>query len=207
MSAYAQAERQALCDLFADLGPDAPTMCEGWRTADLAAHLVLRERRLDAAPGILVPQLRGYTERVQRQLRDAGPWDALVARVRSGPPPLLRALDEQVNTVELFCHHEDVRRAQDAWEPRALERGEEEVLWRRLGALARLARRRVPGGLTLVAPDYGRVVVRAGDPQVTLTGPPGELLLFMTGRQRVARVDASGAPDAVARLRDAKLGL
>nr|BFE88977.1 hypothetical protein GCM10020093_115780 [Planobispora longispora] len=49
---YARAERAALSDLFARLGPDAPTLCEGWTTFDLAAHLVLRERRLDAAPGI-----------------------------------------------------------------------------------------------------------------------------------------------------------
>src|SRR5882762_622635 len=36
-------ERRELCDLFLELGPDAPTLCEGWTTLDLAAHLVLRE--------------------------------------------------------------------------------------------------------------------------------------------------------------------
>jgi uncharacterized protein (TIGR03083 family) len=35
-------ERQALCDTLTELGPDAPTLCEGWTTADLAAHLMVR---------------------------------------------------------------------------------------------------------------------------------------------------------------------
>ena len=59
-------------------GPDAPTLCEGWTTRDLAAHLVIRERRLDATPGILVPQLAGYTAKVQEQVTAATDWTALV---------------------------------------------------------------------------------------------------------------------------------
>ena len=50
---FAQIERQDLCTLFEDLGPDVPTLCEGWTARDLAAHLVVRERRPDAALGIL----------------------------------------------------------------------------------------------------------------------------------------------------------
>ena len=50
-------ERAALCDLLDELGPDQPTLCEGWQTRDLAAHLVVREHRLDAAPGILLPAI------------------------------------------------------------------------------------------------------------------------------------------------------
>src|ERR1700753_1453307 len=62
---YAQAERTALCDLFLELGPQAPTLCEGWTTRDLAAHLVVRDRRPDGAIGILVPRLSGHTEKLQ----------------------------------------------------------------------------------------------------------------------------------------------
>src|SRR5262249_52743320 len=36
-------ERAELCDLLDELGPDAPTLLDGWTTRDLAAHLVLRE--------------------------------------------------------------------------------------------------------------------------------------------------------------------
>jgi hypothetical protein len=30
-----------LCDLFEELGPDAPTLLGAWTTRDLAAHVVL----------------------------------------------------------------------------------------------------------------------------------------------------------------------
>lgn len=34
-------------------GPDAPTLGAGWKTRDLAAHLVVRESRPDAAAGVI----------------------------------------------------------------------------------------------------------------------------------------------------------
>ncbi|MGH9099613.1 MAG: TIGR03085 family metal-binding protein, partial [Acidimicrobiales bacterium] len=92
-------------------------------------------------------------------------------------------------------------------EPRSLDPGEERVLWARLVPMTRLLRRKLPLGVTLEAPGYGRVEARRGQPHVTLTGPPGELLLFVSGRQRAARVDASGEQDALARLAAARLGL
>ncbi|MGZ4521727.1 MAG: maleylpyruvate isomerase family mycothiol-dependent enzyme, partial [Mycobacteriaceae bacterium] len=64
----AQRERSDLSALLGELGPEAPTLCGGWSARDLLAHLVLRETRLDAAPGILVPALAGYTKRVQAQV-------------------------------------------------------------------------------------------------------------------------------------------
>ena len=57
----AQTERAALCELFAEVGPDAHTLCGEWTTRDLAAHLVVRERRPDAAIGIIVSKAAGYT--------------------------------------------------------------------------------------------------------------------------------------------------
>jgi hypothetical protein len=43
---------------------------------------------------------------------------------------------------------------------------------------------------------------------VTVTGEPSELLLFAFGRQRVARVELEGEPDAVTTVRDTRqLGL
>jgi len=165
---YAQHERQALCDLFAEVGPAAPTLCAGWATADLAAHLVLRERRPDAAGGILLPVLARRTERVQRKIRDANDWPDLVRLVRSGPPALLRPLDEVMNTVEYFVHHEDVRRGEGAAAPRTLEPGLEGALWGRLGSMSKLLLRRAPAGLVLDAPGYGRRVARRGSPEVTV---------------------------------------
>ena len=85
MSSPARAERAALCDLFLEVGPDAPTLCGGWTTRDLAAHLVVRERRPDAAPGIVSRVLAGHSEKV-RIAETERPWPELVERVRSGPP-------------------------------------------------------------------------------------------------------------------------
>ncbi len=61
----AQRERAALVDTMRGVGPDAPTLCEGWKTRDLAAHLVIREYRPDAAPGILIPFFASHTAKVQ----------------------------------------------------------------------------------------------------------------------------------------------
>src|SRR5271165_5327974 len=117
----AQQERATLCDIFVELGPDAPTLCEGWTTADLAAHLVVRERRPDSGPGLVWPRLADYTDKVRIAARDRMSWEELVETVRRGPPLLLRPFDGAMNTVEYFIHVEDVRRAQSGWEPRPLD--------------------------------------------------------------------------------------
>lgn len=204
---FARLERQALCDLFLSVGPDAPTLDAGWRTADLAAHLVLRERRPDAALGIVVPLLAGRTERVQRQLRDARPWPDLVRTVRQGPPAPLRPLDEVMNTVEFFIHHEDVRRAAPEASPRALDPTFERVLWRRLATMSRLMARRWPVGVVLESAGFGRHVAKRGTPEVTVTGAPGELLLWVTGRREAARVELAGPQEALSALDQASFGL
>lgn len=208
MSHFAQSERRSLCELFLRVGPDAPTLCEGWTAADLAAHLVVRERRPDAAPGIVLGALAGYTERVQRRVRDTMTWEELVDTVRRGPPfPLrLRLVDEPMNTAEYFVHHEDVRRAGDGAEPRVLDPALEGVLWSRVRLMALVARRAAPCRLRLVAPGTGSVTVRAASPEVTVTGRPGELLLFLFGRTSVADVALSGDDGAVEQVRRAKLG-
>src|SRR6185437_21116 len=133
---YSRDERRALCALLDKTGPDAPTLCEGWTTGDLAAHLVLREHRPDAAAGVVGGPLAGYTARVQQRLRNRFPFPDLVRIIRSGPPTLsvmaLPGMDERVNAVECFVHHEDVRRATPGWEPRELGSGESDMLWHRL---------------------------------------------------------------------------
>ena len=68
---YAQIERQELCDLFESVGPDHPTLCEGWSSADLAAHLVLRESSLKAiglvVPGYLATKLAKATKKLLKK--------------------------------------------------------------------------------------------------------------------------------------------
>src|SRR5260370_28106750 len=133
---YSREERLALCALLDKTGPDAPTLCEGWTTGDLAAHLVLREHRPDAAAGVVGGPLAGYTARVQQRIRSRIPFSDLVRTIRSGPPALsvmaLPGMDERVNAVEFFVHHEDVRRATPGCEPRELGSGESDMPWHRL---------------------------------------------------------------------------
>lgn len=209
MAPHAQQERRALADLLLEVGPDAPTLCEGWTTADLAAHLVVRERRPVAALGIVLSPLASHTERVQRSVRDGRPWPQLVDEVRNGPPRLMRPtfVDEPMNTAEFFIHLEDVRRAQPGWEPRQLDADLGRALWSRVRFAARAARRAVPGGLVLESPGFGQVTVRSGAPGVTAVGDPGELLLLVSGRQEVARVELDGEPEAVEQVLRATLGM
>ncbi|GIJ21439.1 TIGR03085 family metal-binding protein [Micromonospora lutea] len=207
MPRYARSEREALTALMAALGPDAPTLNEGWTTRDLAAHLVVRERRPDAAPGIFLPPLSGYAERVRRQVA-ARDWTELLDQV--GRPPLWSPVsnpltDELANTLEFFIHHEDVRRAQADWQPRDLPAGLEQALWRRVSALGRLALRRFPARLLVQAPGHGEVATGRGDAPLRLVGTPGELALFLSGRQRAARVQLDGAPELTDRLHAANL--
>ncbi|MET9339874.1 TIGR03085 family metal-binding protein [Nonomuraea sp. NPDC003804] len=207
---HARGERAALCDLLDTLGPDAPTLCTGWSTRDLAAHLVLRERRIDANPGIALKPLAGYTASVQEGLKTKHSFSELVGLVRrpGGVYGLLPPLDEAVNTLEYFVHHEDVRRAQPGWEPRELPDELERLLWRRLEMGARIMLRRSPVGVVLHRLGGGVALGGAKEgPKVEVTGKGSELLLFCFGRQEHTRVDLTGDADAVARLTRAPLGI
>jgi len=197
----ARTERLALADLLTELGPDAPTLCEGWRTRALAAHLVIRERRPDAAPGMAVSAFAGWTASVQEGYQRR-PYDELVHLVRTGPgrlsPYALPGAEKLLNTTEYAVHHEDVRRAQPGWEPRHLAPVVQDALWRAVEARSKLSFRRVAAGVVLQRADASGVAVVAseGEPAATVTGEPMELLLFLLGRREHARVEISGDPAA-----------
>ncbi|MDO0932406.1 TIGR03085 family metal-binding protein [Streptomyces sp. DG2A-72] len=211
MSTFAKRERLLLADLLEAEGPDAPTLCEGWRTHDLAAHVVVRERRPDAAGGILIKQLAPRLERVMAEFT-AKPYEELIQLIRTGPPRFspfaLKQLDEMSNTIEYYVHTEDVRRAQPDWTPRELDPVFQDALWSRLERSARLMGRGVPTGLVLRRPDGQTAVAHRGTPVVTVTGEPSELLLFAFGRQSAAKVELDGEEDAITKLHETKqLGL
>jgi uncharacterized protein (TIGR03085 family) len=189
------------------VGPEAPTLCEGWNTRDLAAHLVIREYRPDAAPGILIPLFARHTANVQNDVAQHTDWDELVDRVASGPPVYspLKLLDPVANVAEMFIHHEDVRRAQPGWEPRVLEPALASMLRRTLPLMGRLTLAKVPGRLALRTPEGKTMLTTGWGPYVTVTGAPQELLLFSVGRR--ARVEFDGDASAVQAVRDAPKGL
>jgi uncharacterized protein (TIGR03085 family) len=204
-------EREQLCDLFLELGPEAPTMCDGWTTIDLAAHLVMREH--DPRSGLAIlgssDRFAKLEERLLEKGRSRG-YENLVARLRKGPPLVpwrVPGLRTPLNLNEWFVHHEDVRRADDR-DPRSDVPELEAALWKLMGSSARLMVRGLKdAGLTLVAPDHGTREVRKRSPMVTLTGTPQELVLYLNGRRGVAQVELSGDASAVKALATAKLGV
>jgi uncharacterized protein (TIGR03085 family) len=206
----ASTERQALADILERRGPHAPTLCEGWTTRDLAAHLVLRERRPDAAAGIVLRPLAGYSDTVRRRIA-ARPYAELVELVRSGPPPWspmrLGVIDELANTLELFVHHEDVRRAGDEWAPRAIDVRREADVWSRLRPMARLLLRRAPVAVILRPDGRDQVEVHPGRRVVALSGPATELTIYLFGRQAAAKVDVEGEPADVGAFEGTALGV
>jgi uncharacterized protein (TIGR03085 family) len=207
MSTFAKRERLLLADLLETVGPDAETLCAGWRARDLAAHVIVRERRPDAAGGTLLKQLAPRLEKVMAEYT-AKPYEELIQLIRTGPPRFspfqLKQVDEAANIVEFYVHTEDVRRAQPDWTPRELDTVFQDALWARLERMARLMCRGVPTGLVLRRPDGQTAVAHRGTPVVTVTGEPSELLMFAFGRQSAARVDLDGDADALDRLRDSR---
>jgi uncharacterized protein (TIGR03085 family) len=195
----AERERRELADLLAEVGPDAPTLCGGWNTAHLAAHLVVRDNRPDAlfgygleAAGVGGP-FAAWAHHAEDRLRTSTPYAEVVARVRSGPPawlpmawpPVARLL----NGTEFAIHHEDVRRAQPDWTARDLPREDQDTLW----SAAALYARRAAGrrGVVFRRSDVDGVEKQVGAGGRVVAGEPMELLLWAAGRRDVARVEVT----------------
>lgn len=207
---FARRERLALCDLALQLGQDASTLSGEWTASDLVVHLLVRENNPLGALGILAAPLSGLTDRAS-----AG-WHELdfaqqVERLREPRlrPFTVRGVDAFINPHEFFVHHEDLRRAQPDWTPRPLATADEDLLWRLVGRFGRLLAR--PVGVPLVVRRAGHEHVRSrlvrGAEPVTITGDPGELLLFCFGRDQVVGLEFDGPEDGVRRVREADFGL
>lgn len=209
---YAASERQQLADLLVELGPDAPTCCAGWTTAELAAHLVIRESSLLSAAGIMLPPLARRTAKATQELLRTHGFLGVVGLFRTGPagftPWRIRKLDQAGNVLEFFVHHEDVRRARSDWQPRELAPDFENVLWSRLRNAGRLLFRRSAVGVLLARTPTGATVsAKRGEPVAVLEGPPSELLLYGFGRRDVAKVELRGPQNAISALVNTPLGL
>jgi uncharacterized protein (TIGR03085 family) len=215
---FAKDERAQLCDLFVDVGPDAPTLCEGWTTHDLAAHLWVRETDPVGAPGILAKPLAALTERRMVEVKNRWPYQELVQRIARGPARFsifsLPGLDEPANATEFFVHHEDVRRAGDQpAEPRDLGDEIEDWIWRRLKLLGRAFFRRASVGVMLertpqaAGREPEQVRAQTGNPIVTIVGRPSELVLYGNGRTQVAEVELIGEQEAIDALRGTDLAI
>jgi uncharacterized protein (TIGR03085 family) len=109
-----------------------------------------------------------------------------------------------MNTVEFFIHMEDVRRAQEEWEPRQISPELADALWARVGPGGMA--KRVPATIVITSP--GRANKERGTgPRLTLAGDPGELTMFGSGRQGAAKVEITGDAVLATQLRSASLGV
>ncbi|GAA1613178.1 TIGR03085 family metal-binding protein [Kribbella sancticallisti] len=213
MADYSKVERLALCDLFDQVGPDQPTLCEGWTTHDLAVHLYVREADPLAGPGIMIPSLADTTERRMAQAKAKYSFAEIVDKVRTGPPTFsiysFPGLGHNLNTTEYFVHHEDVRRARPDFEVRALPAEQQRGLWKVVRVGSRTMTRKAPSGLVLRLPDGTEAVAKKPTDlgTVTVTGEPAELVLFCFGRGRVAQVDLNGDAETIEKLRSTSFGV
>lgn len=192
---FAAAERRRLAHLLHEVGPDHPTLCEGWLTRDLAAHLWVREHRIDAAAGMFVPFLEKHLQSTMDAVKDRD-YDEVVDEWAAGPPTLspFKLIDAQANAAEHFIHLEDVRRG------RVVEGGElptardfsNHINEKLFAAATMFAKMTVRGSKApiILLPDGGRPVTingghgvaHKGNQVVRVAGEAGEILLWVSGR-------------------------
>jgi uncharacterized protein (TIGR03085 family) len=202
---FTAASRDALVEALLAAGPGQPTLCEGWQTQHLAAHVVLREGSPLVA-GLVVKPLQSRLERRTMELGDAAAtpeaYQELVARIAVGPPAgrlgarvrhltAVRRAAQAANLLEFYVHTEDVRRAQHRWAPRRLAEEYADALFTELARSARLHYRSEDTGIVLARSTGQRVVARKpgpGESAQTISGPAGELVLHAFGRRGNALV-------------------
>lgn len=198
-------QRETLCDLLESLSDqqwDAETMCEGWDAGDVVAHMLVRERDLWAAPGIVLPPLAALAEKRMASRKRKG-RAALIAALRKGPPRLMAFGPlGRVQVGEDYIHAEDIRRgaaadltgAELTPDDGTGDAEVDEILWGGIGRFAPLTLKGLRAEGVVAMTDGGRTrAYRVGDgmaraagdgkADVTLSGSAGELLLFVTGRK------------------------
>lgn len=205
LMSFSSAERAKMVALFHKLGPDAPTLCEGWTTRDLAVHLWVRENRPDAAAGIFLNGLSGHLKKQSRKIA-ARDFDELVDDWGRGPASYnpVRFVDAQQNFVEHFVHHEDIRRA-NGMGPRNFSARIQQQMHGYLKLLAKATLRKSdrpvilqPEGLPRIVAADKHGVAEKGDAVVRVAGEVGELLLWCFGRD-AAEISLEGDVAAIAR--------
>lgn len=204
----AQVERAQLCDLFEQVGPHARTLCHGWETRHLAAHLVVRE---GTPMGILKSMAGGSGDADVERLADERDFASLVDEIRGGPPRLslfgTGLTDKAFNGLEFLVHHEDVRRAEAGFDRRDLPPWARDEVWRGLSVALPGLMRKAPVGAALRRSDTGELKVASKKPKaVVVAGLPTELALFAFGRGSVADVSLDGNPADVESLTSAHFG-
>ncbi len=208
-------ERANLAESLRVAGPIAPTLCAGWNTRDLLAHLVMSDSRLDGVIASFIPFTKKYASSVADNFKNQ-PYEQLVSDFRNGPPKFsvfaIPGVDNLFNSIEFLVHNEDVRRSMPDWKPRVMNQATKDFIWGRLiSGVARLLLNSHRQGVTLHRRDFvdateetpgdaanNTFTVRTGPDPVVLTGDPIELLLACFGRRAVV-LDIAGTTSGIAR--------
>ena len=207
------AERSAVAATLEVVGPAAPTLAGSWSALDVAAHLVSLDRlhglptflgRTIVARGVrLNDSLGRFAETGFRRERDRG-FGNLTAALRGSPPSLLqRESIVGVGLVEVFVHHEDIRRA-NGLPPRASPH----ELSAAIPWLLRYQQRRLGEVALLVETDSGgRHRAGNGRTEVRLAGDVGEVVLWLAGRRIVSNAQLTGDADGLNFLDAARIAI
>ena len=208
-SAAFVAERQALRSTLQELGPEAPTLVSGWTARDIAPHVVGGElaagvpvfvARSLVRRGIDVTFLQKAGAKQQDRLAGRG-WDWALERLgRKAPRLVHHSSIAPVSLFEYWIHHEDVRRANGG----ARDAGRDyPVLQQCVDIVGRYVGSRLDEVTVVVEHARESIAFGSGAREITLSGPSGEVLLWLAGRGDAAEADVSGdvATDVMRRLR------
>jgi uncharacterized protein (TIGR03085 family) len=208
MTSLAKRERVAISQLLRKLGPDAPTLCEGWNSFDLLVHLVSRETRPDAAIGLVVPALSSYTSKVAQDIKSRG-FENLITEFEHGPKRTsffaLPGVDNLANSFEFLIHHEDLLRGQPDYSPRTLDEDDKKLIWKRFTQSGKLLMRKAKVGI-IAQSDQGTYTIKSGNSCVTMKGEVIDLLLFAYGRTAHVNIEFDGEESAIRILKETKFG-
>jgi uncharacterized protein (TIGR03085 family) len=164
----------------------------------------MRERKPWAGTAKMIPGLSTLPGRVSASLasRDLA---SLVEQLASVPLPL-SVVDPAFNGMEMFVHHEDIRRAQPSWTVRDMSAGDERALWLSARMLGLMQARRVGVPLVIESGTRRAVLVRGADP-VVVSGPVSEIVMFLSGRTALQGLSYDGPPTHVEQVKLASLPL
>lgn len=187
---FTKSERQFTANTLSKLTPSqwqADSLCDGWTVEDVAAHLIVREG-LIAPIGIVFERFHKVHDNAIKRVESKG-HEYIVNRVRKCP----WYMPAVVNVAEFYVHNEDILRGGLHLHRPAPSGEVAELLWRSLKGIAKVRSNMVTdlGRVTLVNKQTGQelhVKAKDGDKSTTITGDPGELLLYFYGRRAAAKV-------------------
>lgn len=208
MTSLAKRERFAIAQTLRNIGPEAPTLCEGWNAFDLLVHLVSRETRPDAAIGIIIPALNKYSSKIKNEMKQRG-FSTLIQEFEDGPKALslfsIPGADNLSNTFEFLVHHEDLLRAQPNYSARVLSDNDKKLLWNRFTMSGKLLMFKAKVGI-IAKSEQGTYTLKSGNSCVTIEGDVVDLILFAYGRKTAANLKFVGDEVSVKTLKETKFG-